>query len=251
MNLRAGPVSGAVIALLAGCSLCHAAEPTRDRLRAALGGMIGGSQIVADTDYSNRREPTGEYGALDSSPRFAFSSHFRYAFNSWLRGQVGPGFFWSGYQHSSPLPFTDPNFPNDTTKEKVITLVLPISAQLQFTHHRGPWIYHVGGGPGVYRVWVENRRKVLKDNFTKRLHRGTYPGVSGQFGVERFLTALPSVAMEVSAAGHWAFADRPEQFPLGFNSAVLGVELRVGASYYFDMARFQSRKTEATPPAGK
>ena len=33
-----------------------------------------------------------------------------------------------------------------------------------------------------------------------------------------------------------------EQFPSGFNSALLGFELRVGANYYFSMGRFAKRK---------
>ena len=55
------------------------------------------------------------------------------------------------------------NFPADVTKENMLTLVLPVSAQLQYTQKRGAWLYHLGAGPGLYRVWVENRRKVLKD----------------------------------------------------------------------------------------
>ena len=73
--------------------------------------------------------------------------------------------------------------------------------------------------------------------------------MSGQFGVERFLKALPATTIEVSMAGHWAFADRPEQFPNGFNSALLGVEFRVGANYHFDVGRFEKKK--ATAPAVK
>jgi hypothetical protein len=103
----------------------------------------------------------------------------------------------------------------------------------------------------VYRVWVENRRKVMKDPITKVNHKGFYPGVSGQIGVERFLKAQPSTAIEVSIASHWAFATRPEQFPSGFNSSLLGVEFRVGANYYFDTARFEKkRKTESGSAPG-
>jgi hypothetical protein len=128
----------------------------------------------------------------------------------------------------------------------MITLVLPISAQLQWTPTRGPWHYHVGAGPGAYRVWVENRRKVVKDPLTKVNHKGIYPGMSGQIGVERFLKAQPTTSLEFSIAGHWAFADRPEQFPSGYNSALLGVEFRVGANYYFDVSRF-GKKNGSTP----
>jgi hypothetical protein len=280
MNLRLAAVSGACCALLAVFSTCpadaakkpkepkpkkhaaavdstktaakpKAAAPAPLHPPAAIGAMIGAAGMFADGDYSNARTPSGEYGDRDAAARFAFAANFRYAFNHWLRWQVSPGFFWVGYDHTSPLPFPDENNPTDTTKEKVLTLVLPVSAQLQWTPRRGPWLYHVGAGPGVYRVWVENRRKVLKDPVTKVNHRGFYPGVSGQIGVERYLKAQPTTAIEFSVAGHWAFADRPEQFPSGFNSALLGVEIRVGANYYFDPARFAKKKTEATPPGAK
>jgi len=251
MISRVGRVSSAMFALLAGASLCSAAEPAYGPRRGGIGGQIGGSQLVADADYSSARAASGEFGELDARPRFAFSANFRYVVNSWLRWQVSPGFFWAGYKHTSPLPFQDPNFPSDLTKEKLLTLVIPISAQVQVTRRRGDWLYHAGGGPGVYRVWVENRRKVLKDPTTKRLHQGFYPGASAQLGVERFLKTLPATAIEVSAAGHWAFADRPDQFPSGFNSALLGVELRVGGNYYFELTRFVKKKPESTLRVGK
>jgi hypothetical protein len=281
MNMRLAAVSGACCALLAVFLTCPVAEAARkpkapkepkkhaaaDSTKAAakpkapapaplhppaaIGGMVGGAGMVADADYSNTRTPSGEFGDRDAEARFAFAANFRYQLNHWLRWQVSPGFFWVGYNHTSPLPFQDLNNPTDTTKEKVLTLVLPVSAQLQWTPRRGPWLYHVGAGPGVYRVWVENRRKVMKDPLTKVNHKGFYPGVSGQIGVERYLKAQPATALEFSIAGHWAFADRPEQFPSGYNSALLGVEVRVGANYYFDPARFTKKKNEATPPAAK
>ena len=279
MNLRLSPVSGAMLALLAGFWLGCAApaaraqvdslpplpaqtpappapatppqapKPVPDRpelkLPAAIGGMIGVAGMFADADYSNTRTATNEFGDRDAEPRFSFLANFRYAVTPWLRWQISPGFFWVGYDHASPLPFQDLNNPTDTTKEKVITLVLPVSFQLQYMQRRGPWLYHVGAGPGVYRIWVENRRKVIKDPLTKVNHKGFYPGVSGQIGVERFLKALPATAIEVSLGAHWAFADRPEQFPNGFNSALLGVDLRVGANYHFDVGRFEKKKAAA------
>ena len=187
MNLRLGAVSGACIALLAGFSPCLAAKPAHKGTPAAadstqkgsdsakkpahkesrssvapvanqhpagLGGLVGGAQVFADADYSNRRTPSGEFGSRDTQPRFAFAANFRYAMTPWLRWQVSPGFLWVGYDQDSPLPFPDPNHPADTTKENVLTLILPVSAQLQWTPTRGPWHYHVGAGPGVYRVWV-------------------------------------------------------------------------------------------------
>jgi hypothetical protein len=239
MRFRVSAVSGALFALLAGSSACLAADPGYAPHRGAVGGLMGFSKVVADGDYSE-----------GAQPRMAFAANLRYVVNPWLRWQVSPGFLWAGYDHASPLPFEDPNYPGDTTKEEALSLMLPVSAQVQVTQKRGRWVYHVGAGPGVYRVWVENRRKVLKDPVTKRLHRGFYPGVSGQLGAERFLTSLPSTAVEASAAGHWAFADRPEQFPSGFNSAILGIELRVGVNYYFNVGGPAKPKSgSALPPA--
>ena len=239
MRFRVSAVSGALLALLAGSSACLAADTGYAPRRGAIGGMMGFSQVVADADYSK-----------DALPRMAFAANLRYVVNPWLRWQVSPGFLWAGYDHTSPMPFEDPNYPDDATKEEVLTLMLPVSAQVQVTQQRGRWLYHVGAGPGVYRVWVENRRKVLKDPYTKMLHRGFYPGVSGQLGAERFLTTLQSTAIEASAAGHWAFADRPEQFPSGFNSAILGIELRIGVNYYFNVGGPPKPKSgSAAPPA--
>ncbi|HEY2955540.1 MAG TPA: hypothetical protein VGK89_09880 [Candidatus Eisenbacteria bacterium] len=240
-----------MFALLAGASLCAAAEPAYGPRHGGIGGLIGGSQVFADGDYSNARTPSMEFGDIDARPRLAFGANLRYIIKPWLRWQVSPGFFWAGYKHTSLLPFRDLNFPADLTKEKILTLVMPVSAQIQVTRHRGDWLYHVGAGPGVYRVWIENRRKVLKDPFTKRLHRGFYPGVSAQLGAERFFSAVPATSIEVSAAGHWAFADRPDQFPSGYNSALLGAELKVGANYYFELKRFVKKKSETAVPGAK
>jgi hypothetical protein len=242
MISRARWVSGAVFALLAAAPPCLADEPGYGPQRGALGGLVGGSQMVADGDYSNTRTSGGAFGGRDAQPRFAFSANLRYVISRRFRWQVSPGYFWAAYRQTSPLPFQDPNFTADVTKRNLLTQVIPISAQIQYTQKHGSWLYHVGAGPGIYRIWVENRRKVLKDPVSKVLHQGFYPGVSAQLGAERFLKALPSTAIEISIAGHWVSADRPEQFILGFNSSLLGVEGRVGANYYFDIKRFSKKK---------
>jgi hypothetical protein len=82
-------------------------------------------------------------------------------------------------------------------------------------------------------VWVENDRKVLKDPASKDLHRGLYLGGTAQLGVERFFKNLKSTSVEASLAGHLAITERDEQFPTGFNSNVMALELKIGANYYF------------------
>jgi hypothetical protein len=263
MISRARWVSSAVAALLTVASACPAAESGYAPRRGGIGGLIGASQVLADGDYSSVREGAG-FGSRDAAGRFAFAGNFRYVITPRWRWQVSPSFLWSAYKHGSPIPFSDPNFPTETTKDNVLTLVLPVSAQIQYTQARGSWIYHAGAGPGVYRVWIENHRKVLKDPISKRLHRGFYPGGSAQIGAERFVKALPSTAIEFSLAGHWIVSDRSgkewlfwlrrdggNQFPSGFNSNLVALEGRVGLNYYFDLTRFQKKAKNAGALPGR
>jgi hypothetical protein len=206
--------------------------------RGAVGGLIGGSYFYASEEYSK--------GAL---PRFDLSGQFRYAFSRHIRAQVSPGFTWSAYSKDEPPPFTDSRFPGDETKEDYLTLLIPVSAQLQMTWGRSPWLYHLGAGPGLYRVWVENHRKVLQDPQTDRPHRGLYTGFTAEIGAERFLKALPNTSIEVSAAHHYILAARDEQFPTGWNSTLGVVALRIGTNYYFDLMRTK-KEPELPLPAG-
>lgn len=204
--------------------------------RGSIGGQAGISSFLAEKDYSD--------GAM---PRIAFAGHFRYVVNNSFRWQVSPYFTWSAYKVDAPSPFTDANFPADTTKDHYLTQLVGASAQLQYTGKRGKWNYHFGAGPAVYRVVVQNRRKVVKDPVTFRLHQGTYLGATAEFGVERFLKGLPNTSLEWTAAYQGAFAKRDEQFPSGFNGAVHAVELRFGAHYYYDFNR-PKKPQEAKKP---
>jgi len=209
--------------------------------RASLGGSFGFSWFVADKDYSHSRTSDG-FGDADVSQRLAFQAVFRYQMSDSWRWQVSPGYTWTGYKEDSPIPFTDPNFPQDQTKENMLTLVLPFTGQIQYTQDRGRWRHHLGGGGGAYRVWVENQRKVLQDPISTKRHSGFYPGLCAEFGTEYFLTSLTGVSLEWSAAGHWIFAQRDEQFPSGFNSFLGYVDLRFGAAYHFNPMRVGAKK---------
>jgi len=222
MIARLRRVSIAVVAMLTIASACPADSGGYRAGRGGIGGQIGGASVVAENEYS-----TG------AAARFSFSGHWRYAITPWLRWQISPGFTWSSYPNQDRAPFRDINFPLDSTKTNYLTLLAPVSVQLQFTASRGPWLYYAGAGPGAYRVWVENRRKVLRDPVSLKLHRGVYPGATVQVGFERFLKALPSTSIEVSIDSHYAFARRDDQFPSGWNSKLLDVGIRIGGNYYF------------------
>jgi hypothetical protein len=246
MISRVRRVSVAASLMLTVASVCLAQdtsvsdprEPGYGPGKGGIGFQLGASSFVADADYS-----------AGAAARFGFAAQFRYAMRRWVRWQISPGFTWAGYDANEPAPFRDPNFPADSTKGEYLTLLLPVSAQLQLVFQRGSWVYYAGGGPGLYRVWVENRRKVLKDPDTKRLHRGVYPGATAQIGAERFLKAFRSISIEFTVDGHWVFAERSEQFTSGFNSSLLAVGGRIGANYYFDLLgkRSPEPETPSTP----
>ncbi len=209
----------------------------------SMGGMTGASMFYAADDYS-----------AGAQPRMAFSAAFRYTMKPWLRWQVSPGFAWAAYTNTEPVPFIDPAYPTDTTKDRYLTLLLPVSAQVQLLAHRGQWLYHLGAGPGVYRVWLENHRKVVKDPVSLRYHRGLYPGATVELGAERYLRSLPSVSVEFATTSHYVLATKDEDFPSGYNSAVGVVELRVGVNYHFNLAnkpKKASADPSATPPPAR
>lgn len=189
---------------------------------ASIGGAIGGSYFAADADYS-----TG------AQPRLWFSMHFRYTFTPAWRAQVTAGYTWAGYDASEPLPFHDVNNPTDTNKGEVLAQVIPVTLQLQYTLPKGLYLYHLGAGFGGYRVWVENEREDMKDPSTFRVHRGVYPGVSAEIGVSHFFKEHQTIALEWVVGGDWIFAQDDEKFPKGFNSFLLPVHVRFGATYHF------------------
>jgi len=264
-------VSAVAVAVLTVAAVCFAqdavlppATPAADSVRAAtpatpavtpiyllkrgsFGGGLGWGTFFADGDYTKRREPDGSFGTADTRSRPSFGATFRYQVTPWLRWQIAPGYQWVGYQKDSPIPFVDLNRTDDLTKEKMLSQLLPVSFQLQYTRHRNSWLYHLGAGPGLYRVWVQNRRKVLADPVTFKRHVGWYPGVSGELGAARYLKSLPSVSLEGTLDAHWAFSTREEQFPSGFDAHVFAMGLRFGANYHFDPRRFGSKPPATSP----
>jgi len=257
MISRVRALSVALFASLTVATACLAAEPAATVVdkpvpvatpvstvpepgKGGIGGQIGLSSFKLDRTFGSAW--FDDYSDA-ARARMAFNAHWRYQVKTWLRWQIGVGFAWAGYSDHSTAPFTDPNVPTETSKKDYITLMLPVTAELHYVYRNGPWHYYGGVGPGVYRVWVENHRKVLKDPVTLKLHRGMYPGGSAEFGVERFLKDTPNVSLEATLAGHLALAQRPEQFPSGFNSNCMATEFRVGANYYFTPG---PRKASAT-----
>lgn len=232
-----------LIALLAAAAPARAADPNYAPGRGGIGGAAGISYLRLDRTLGSNWFGDFSDGA---QPRMSFAGQFRYVARRHWRWQVSPGFLWTSYR-DVPMPFTDPNFPSQTTKDKVVTLVLPVTAQLQYTLRRGWWIYHAGAGAGIYRVWVEDDRKVLRDPVSLELIRKVHPGFVGQIGAERFLTGITDMSVEFSLVNHLVFAKDTTTFPSGFNSNLMATALQIGVNYYFDPGR---RAPNARPPAG-
>jgi len=257
MNSRFRWVGIASLAMLL-ASACLAADPRPDTTavrtgsapgRGGIGGMLGGSYFdYGPNNWDIQGRNTSDFCA-GAQPRFAFDGHYRYVFTPRWRAQVSAGLTWSAYSKTEPVPFPDPNFPADATKENYLALLVPVTAQLQLTWGRRPWAYHLGAGPGLYRVWVENRRKVLRDPQTLRLHRGLYPGTTAEIGVEKFLRTLPNTSIEFSLAQHLAFARRDDQFPSGWNGSLGALAVSIGGNYYFD-PKVPKKKSELPLPKG-
>jgi hypothetical protein len=239
-------VSAAVLCALTAASLCLAAEPVYGPGKGSVGGALGVSTFEFDRMLGS--EWFGDYskGAI---PRFTFSGNFRYVFTPWLRFQVSPGLTWTAYDGSEAVPFVNDRFPDDLDKREYLVVMVPISTQFQYVVKRGWWLYHLGAGPGLYRVWVEQHREIVKDPITKRIHRGVYLGGSGELGAAYFLRQMPSTSVELTLTGDLAITERDEQFPSGYNSNVMAVGLRVGVSYYFTPG--ESRKKQTTEPAAR
>jgi len=242
MFRRVRLASAAALVLLACASAGYAQQP--DSLtalhsgarpgRGAIGGQFGSSWILSGGDY-----------ATGAQPRLSFEGSFRYVISPHWRWQVSPYFTWNAYRTGTALNQVDPNFPTDVNKDYVLTQMVGGNGQIQVVRGKANWNWHLGAGPALYRVVVQNHRKVLKDDQTYRLHKGAYLGATAEIGVERFLRSLDNTSLEWTLAYQTAFAQRNDQFGSGFNGTPGAVELRFGGHYYFD---FKTPTTKAVLP---
>lgn len=203
--------------------------------RGSIGAQIGGAYIVSGGEYAKNAEP-----------RFSFMGSFRYVMSPGWRWQVSPYFMWNAYTADPLKPIADKNYENVPIVDEVLTQLVGANGQIQRTGTRGAWRWHVGAGPAIYRVVVQNHRRVVKDPLSLAIHQGTYLGATAECGFERFLRSQPNVSVEWTAAFQTAFARDDERFPSGFNGAPGAIEVRFGAHYYFD---FKASKKSGGVPA--
>jgi len=206
--------------------------------RGGVGALIGGSFFHASEDFSQ-----------GAQPRFSFDARYRYTFTRRFRGQFSPAFTWSAYSKNELPPFVDPASPSDLTKENYLAQLVPVSVQMQLLMGRRPWLYYVGVGPGLYRVWVQNHRKVVRDPdpASLELHQGVFWGFTAEVGVEKFLKSLPTTSVEFSLVSHYVLSEDQAKYPSGWNTNLGAAAFRVGANYYFELNR---PKRDPDLPAG-
>ena len=200
--------------------------------RGGIGGQIGSSYILSDGDYSE-----------GAQPRLSFIGHFRYVINKHWGWQVSPYFTWNGYVSHVNAPFVDLNFPaGGTSKQFYLTQVLGTAGQVQYYGGKGRRRWHIGAGPSLYRVVIQNKRKVVEDPVSHELHSALHLGASAEFGLERFLKRLPNTSLELTLAGHAAFAKNDTKWVAGWNGQPMLAEIRLGGNYYYDFRRGKTAK---------
>jgi hypothetical protein len=233
MNSRVRLAGVVALVFLATAGLSHAQQSdsvaTKGRLpgRGSAGGQIGSSYILSGGDYAD-----------GAQPRLSFIGSFRYVIDKHWGWQVSPYFTWNGYISRFGAPFVDANFPaNGVSKQFYLTQIVGAAGQLQWYGGKGRQRWHLGAGPALYRVVVQNHRKVVKDPVSRELHSATHLGATAELGVERFLKGLPSTSIELTAAWQSAFAKDDVKFGSGWNGTPMLAEVRLGGNYYYDFRR--------------
>ncbi len=228
MFTRVRLASVACLLLLASVTVSFAQQPdstgsarpgARPR-RGSIGSQLGSSYICSGGDYG--------VGAL---PRLSLAGTFGYVVSPRWRWRVNPYFTWNAYRPGTALS----SFPAVKVKDDVLTQLVGANAQVQRTGGKANWVWHVGAGPAIYRVVVQDHRNVIKDPETYELHQGTYVGATVEYGIERFMRSLPNTSLEWTVAYQTAFAKSDNRFPSGFNGSPGAIEIRFGGHYYYDM----------------
>lgn len=246
MITRVRLASVAFLLLLASASVSSAqqSDSTSSRLHpglrphaGAVGGQVGVVDLLGGGDYSD-----------GAAPRYSFTGSFRYVASPRWGWQIDPWYGWAGYAVNTASTLVDPAHPADRDKNSYLVQMTGASAQFLLFRTRGSWTWHLGAGPAVYRVWLENHRKVVKDPITFVRHRDAYLGATAEIGAEHFLKSLSSTSLEWTAGWHTAFAKDDKHFPGGYNDNPQFFEVRFGAHYYYDL---NPAKNPGAKPAPK
>jgi hypothetical protein len=208
--------------------------------RQGLGGSIGSSLMIGDSDYR-----------AHARPRFFFDAMFKYGFRPRMAIVAGFGYGWNAYTNEERW-LIDPDFADlrsglgygSEPLEKVVA-VSPFTVGLEYRFGEEAWVPYVGVGGGVYMLELLFERQVARDPQTLAKHRTFNPGLYARVGVEQFLTE--SVSLDYEALGHLIFSEDRTKFPnangdtvriFGEDYRAYGgdaqfVQVRAGVRYYW------------------
>jgi opacity protein-like surface antigen len=195
----------------------------------SLGGSIGSSLMIGDSEYR-----------AHARPRLTFDAVFKYMLRPRMAIVGMFGYGWNGYTSEESWQSGLP--PEGVDKQ---TVIAPFTGGLEFRFGEEGWVPYVGAGGGIYMLQLFHERRVAEDPRTQARHRSYDFGLYGRIGIEQFVTEAMSVDYEV--LGHAIFSEDREKFPppsgrdferYGFDFNAYGgdaqfVQLRAGVRYYW------------------
>jgi len=182
-------------------------------------------------------------------PRLMGKGNFQYVINRTWRTSFKFGYGWNGYndQFNAPFVLQAAEANGDTTKGDQLVIMNPFTATIHWTHEFSKsWMWYVGGGPGVYRVNIQNDHRTIYDPVThERFKFGSF-GISGEGGVEYFLPSNKNVSLLGQATVSHLFSSYKDRFPSGYSGPYTFMDVSIGVNVYFKPL---GAKTAAPTPA--
>jgi hypothetical protein len=205
--------------------------------RVGLGGSVGSSLMIGDSEFR-----------AHARPRLTFDAVFRYGLRPRLTLVGMFGYGWNAYtdeeQWLSSEEFLDERValglnPGASDKQVVVS---PFVGGLEYRFGEEAWVPYASVGGGIYMLQLLHERRVAVDPRTLARHRTYSFGLFGRFGVEQFVSE--SVSIDYEALGHVIFSEDREKFPVPTNNVwgsdflahggdVQFVQVRVGLRYYW------------------
>jgi len=188
--------------------------------KGSLGGSLGVPVIMATSELKEGQHL-----------RLMAKGHFQYVISPDWRLSLRGGFGWWTYSSKAKAPFVlQADSPEgDSTRVDQFTLLNPFTAAVVFTHRFDEsWQTFVGGGPGMYRINIENDHRTIFDPVTHERFRTWSPGVTGELGMEYFIPANRNVSLEGVGTIHYLLKTHEDKFPSGYSGHHAFLDLSLG-----------------------
>jgi hypothetical protein len=155
--------------------------------------------------------------------RFIFQGMFRYNFTENWSGVLESGWGWNSYSSNDP----------DVSDTLATVIPTTVGAQYRFQLKETNWWPTFGGGIGLYAMGVKDSPSTWasSNQGTERL-TWTGPGFYGKGGIEYIFDS--GAAINIDFLYHFLFVS-DDRFDRWGNNNTSFAQLRVGASYYFQI----------------